>query len=216
MKMFEQNGDLDADVQDTLYELGNVGLGMASVTIGKILGVRVMLESPVVVPLGGSQIKEFVMEAMRRGGGKEIGLFMEFQDTLQGMVLLIMNTGFLAAIVNKMTGCAYEETELVTDEISFSAISEFANMISAAYAKAIGSYTGMRVYLSPVMMDIDCEENLLQDVLDKLGGACKMAISVQTDFILTEENGEKTGDIGHFIMLPVQSSVESLMKALGM
>ena len=52
MEVFDQNGKLDSDVQDVLYELGNAGVGMATATIGKILGVRVALATPVVVPVG--------------------------------------------------------------------------------------------------------------------------------------------------------------------
>ena len=51
MKLFDQDGKLDEDVQDALYELGNVGVGMASITIGRILGVRVELAAPNVVPV---------------------------------------------------------------------------------------------------------------------------------------------------------------------
>ena len=49
MKLFDQSGKLDADVQDILYELGNVGVGMASITIGRLLGVRIELVSPNVI-----------------------------------------------------------------------------------------------------------------------------------------------------------------------
>ena len=34
MELFQRNGQLDEDVEDILYELGNVGVGMVSTTIG--------------------------------------------------------------------------------------------------------------------------------------------------------------------------------------
>ena len=40
MELFQGNGQLDEDVEDILYELGNVGVGMVSTTIGSMLGVR--------------------------------------------------------------------------------------------------------------------------------------------------------------------------------
>lgn len=40
MELFQRNGQLDEDVEDILYELGNVGVGMVSTTIGSMLGVR--------------------------------------------------------------------------------------------------------------------------------------------------------------------------------
>ena len=64
MRMFDQDGNLDADIQDALYEVGNVGLGMASITIGQILGMRVLLESPLVVPLESSEIEKYVVDVV--------------------------------------------------------------------------------------------------------------------------------------------------------
>lgn len=40
MKIFDSEGYIDSEVQEILYELGNVGLGMASITLGRIMGVR--------------------------------------------------------------------------------------------------------------------------------------------------------------------------------
>ncbi len=216
MIVFDNNGKLDADVQDTLYELGNVGLGMASVTIGRILGVRVFLESPTILPLSGGQIEEFVTGEVRDKAGENMGFFMDFKESLQGMMLLIIGRDFISKIVEKMTGCTYNGEELLTDEMSFSAISEFANMITAAYAKAIGSYTGIRVYLSPVMADINGEKALLEKALERLSSECRTAISVKTDFVLTDQEGERTDDTGRVIILPGEDSVKKLMEALGM
>ena len=46
MELFQGNGQLDEDVEDILYELGNVGVGMVSTTIGSMLGVRAEIGIP--------------------------------------------------------------------------------------------------------------------------------------------------------------------------
>ena len=48
MELFQGNGQLDEDVEDILYELGNVGVGMVSTTIGSMLGVRAEIGIPVI------------------------------------------------------------------------------------------------------------------------------------------------------------------------
>ena len=75
MRMFDQDGNLDADIQDALYEVGNVGLGMASITIGQILGMRVLLASPLVVPLESSRIEKYVTDVVSPKGHTKFGFF---------------------------------------------------------------------------------------------------------------------------------------------
>ena len=40
MKIYDEEGYIDSDVHEILYELGNVGIGMASVTVGNMIGLR--------------------------------------------------------------------------------------------------------------------------------------------------------------------------------
>ena len=216
MRMFDQDGNLDADIQDALYEVGNVGLGMASITIGQILGMRVLLASPLVVPLESSRIEKYVTDVVSPKGHTKFGFFMEFQDKMQGMLLLIIDRDFILKVIEKMTGRVFEGDDILDDEVNFSAISEFANMIAGAYMKAIGSYTGIRIYLSPVMANIGEGMNLLKDALERLSCVCDMAICVKTDFVLSGEDGGKVGNSGQVILMPGQDSVEKLMEALGM
>ena len=50
MKIYDEEGYIDSDVHEILYELGNVGIGMASVTVGNMIGLRMNVGVPSIVP----------------------------------------------------------------------------------------------------------------------------------------------------------------------
>lgn len=212
MNLFDQEGNLDSDVQDALSELGNVGVGMASITIGRILGVRVELEAPNVVP-AGTVSRQTLPDDI---GRNNIGILMKFAEPLNGFVLCVLKRGFVYDVVEKMTGCRYEGEKLYKDEIAFSAAVEFANMLSAAYMKAVGKYTGMRIFVSPYMMVAEGEQISIGDIPNDGGMDSQKAILVETRFQLLEEGEDKTRAAGKIVMLPDDDTVGLLMEALGM
>lgn len=211
MKLFGQDGNLDEDVQDILYELGNVGVGMASVAIGRLLGVRVELTSPNVLPVAKMSDQMLLAHI----GKEEAGIWMRFAAPMSGSVLFILKRSFVTDVVEKMTGTRCEGDQLYKNEILFSALTEFANMLSAAYMKAVGTYAKMRIYLSPYLFVSENEQIRLGDMGDTTGMAADQAIWVETKFLLLEEEGQ-TDDAGRVVMLPDDNTVEMLMQALGL
>ena len=84
MKLFDQSGKLDADVQDILYELGNVGVGMASITIGRLLGVRIELVSPNVISVTDLSDQMLLSHIEK----EEVGIWMRFAAPMSWCCLL--------------------------------------------------------------------------------------------------------------------------------
>lgn len=212
MNLFDQEGKLDEDVEDILYELGNVGVGMASITIGRLLGVRVELDTPNVVPVQDMSDRTLLAHIDQ----ESIGICMRFLEPMNGSVLFILKRTFVYDVVEKMTGMRYEDETLYEEEVAFSAVTEFANMLSAAYMKAVGKYTGMRIFMSPSMLVFEKERISMGDMLDKQELTVSRAIWIETSFQLLDEAGEKTSDFGRVIMLPDDDTVEMLMQALGL
>lgn len=212
MELYDQNGRLDSDVQDALYELGNVGVGMASVTIGKILGVRVELVTPNLIPA------DMVVDKYLRPDIREemVELLMMFSEPMRGAVLFSMNRGFIGDVLEKMTGEKYEKDAFYEDEIASSALREFTSMLSAAYMKAISSYTGLRIYMSPRMVFLNKEPYFLRDMMAELESVTEQAISIETSFMLLDNNGGRTQDAGQIAMLPDEKTVCMLMESLGL
>ncbi len=212
MEVFDQNGNLDSDVQEVLYELGNAGVGMASATIGKILGVRVALATPKVIPVG-ERTSQVLRELMQQDN---VGIWMKFLEPMKGSVLFILKQSFVYDVVEKMTESRYEGNALYEEEIAFSAVKEFANMLAAAYTKAIGKYTGIRIFMSPSMLVLDKERVSLGEILQNQGTDTKKAIWVETSFRLLEKEGDETCGLGRVVMLPDAAAVQLFAKAFGL
>ena len=198
MELFQGNGQLDEDVEDILYELGNVGVGMVSTTIGSMLGVRAEIGIPVI-----TKADMHIVEQIDKKQTEKIGIYLNFANTLNGAVLLLMDMQFIHQIVEVLLEQPVAEQKLLTDEESASAIAEFANIIVASYMNAMGSYTGIRIFVTPV-----------RDTLQNLNLCCNEAICVNTGLSTIDANGGGLSDVGHFIMMPDDASVQKIMEAI--
>lgn len=197
MNIFNEEGLIDSDAQDVLYELGNVGLGSATITIGKIMGLRLQIGVPKIAP-----VDEKLAEEMINFNGK-FGIMMEFQKTLKGSMLISMKEEFVDIVIEKMAA----EEDLICDESErMSLLQEFANIICAAYLKAVGQYTDMRIYVKPAGFN----DITIDDIMIK----CNKAICIDTGFTIVYENGEFLDDVGRVIMLPDEESAGKLIEPL--
>ena len=175
MELFQGNGQLDEDVEDILYELGNVGVGMVSTTIGSMLGVRAEIGIPVI-----TKADMHIVEQIDKKQTEKIGIYLNFANTLK----------------------------------SASAIAEFANIIVASYMNAMGSYTGIRIFVTPVSVKLGYADELVEDALQNLNLCCNEAICVNTGLSTIDANGGGLSDVGHFIMMPDDVSVQKIMEAI--
>lgn len=197
MNIFNEEGLIDSDVQDVLYELGNVGLGSASVTIGRIMGLRLHIGVPQIAPMDEKLAAEMVNFDGR------LGIMMKFQKTLKGSMLISIKEEFVDKVVERMAekeGISCDESERI------SVIQEFANIICAAYLKAVGQYTDMRIYVKPAGFN----DIAINDIMTK----CHKAICIDTSFTVVYENGDSLDDVGHVIMLPDEESAGKLIEPL--
>ena len=197
MNIFNEDGLIDSDAQDILYELGNVGLGSASITIGRIMGLRLHIGVPKIAPMD-----EKLAEEMVNFNGK-FGVMMKFQKTLNGSMLISMKEAFVDIVIEKMA----EDKELICDASErMSLLQEFANIICAAYLKAVGQYTDMRIYVKPAGL----EEITIDNIMIKYN----KAICIDTGFTIVYENGEFLDNVGRVIMLPDEESAGKLIEPL--
>ena len=201
MELFQGNGQLDEDVEDILYELGNVGVGMVSTTIGSMLGVRAEIGIPVI-----TKADMHIVEQIDKKQTEKIGIYLNFANTLNGAVLLL--------IVEVLLEQPVAEQKLLTDEESASAIAEFANIIVASYMNAMGSYTGICIFVTPVSVKLGYADELVEDALQNLNLCCNEAICVNTGLSTIDANGGGLSDVGHFIMMPDDASVQKIMEAI--
>lgn len=203
-----QNGEINPDIADALYELGNVGVGMASAALSELLGAGVSIGIPRVAAWSA-----IPLIAPDERDDFAVGVLMSLQKTLGGAVLFVIDSGFLTELVRKLTGLERSGFGLVEDEESLSAICEAANIMAASYMKALGAYTGIRIYLSPVMAGADTVEGLIGYAAEQLAERdAAGSVCVETGFSVA--NGTGGGSAGRVIMFPDESSVEKIVGAL--
>ena len=202
MELFQGNGQLDEDVEDILYELGNVGVGMVSTTIGSMLGVRAEIGIPVI-----TKADMHIVEQIDKKQTEKIGIYLNFAHYEYRMQ-------FIHQIVEVLLEQPVAEQKLLTDEESASAIAEFANIIVASYMNAMGSYTGIRIFVTPVSVKLGYADELVKDALQNLNLCCNEAICVNTGLSTIDANGGGLSDVGHFIMMPDDTSVQKIMEAI--
>lgn len=197
MNIFNEEGLIDSDAQDVLYELGNVGLGSATITIGRIMGMRLQIGVPKI-----ALMDEKLAEEMVNFSGRLV-IMMKFQKTLKGSMLISMKEEFVDIVIEKMAASG----DMICDESErVSLLQEFANIICAAYLKAVGQYTDMRIYVKPAGFN----DITIDDIMVK----CNKAICIDTGFTIVYENGEFLDDVGRVIMLPDEESAGKLIEPL--
>ena len=96
-----------------------------------------------------------------------------------------------------------------------SALSELANIMAASCMKAIGDYSKIRIFLSPVMIGVDMAGALISFPIAQTELKCEKAVSIDTSFALTNSDGDVVQNVGRVIIMPDEKSVVSLMDALG-
>ena len=204
MNIFNEDGLIDSDVQDIRYELGNVGLGMASVTIGRMLGMRLQIGVPKVV-----QATEVVPKDIEEYRDKVL-IVMRFQKSMSGYMVVLLKKEFAGVIVEKLTS----RCEDVDEEDKKSAFAEGGSFVCAEYLKAGGQYTGIRFYVKPVECCMDISDEFpgrKPECWDKIS---KKAICVDAGFNIKQEDKTVLEDVGNIIMLPFEESVEALIEPL--
>ena len=207
MKIYDENGLIDSDVQEVLYELGNVGLGMASVAIGKLMGLRLNIGVPKVMT--AEQLLEDECDAEER-----IGILLDFERDMGGSMIFLLKEEFVDEVIEKTIQSEHMENEVLDEGERESVLQEFANITTAAYLKAISGYTGLRIYVRPVWMKRADKKRLRQDVFDRVKENCSSAICVDTGYTVVYENGSTMEDVGRVIMLPDIETVEKMIGPL--
>lgn len=212
MKIYNTEGVLIPDVKDVLCELGNAGTGLVSVTIGRMLNIRIDIETPKVTYVESGADSVLSMDT----SNDSIAIFMHMTEAINGSVVFIIEHDFIVTAVEKLTGKHYSFEEMLEDECGFSAVKEFGNIIGSAYVKAIGGYTGIRFFLSPVMVGVDKADKLLSSAYMHPPEKNGRQIYVESRYSIMDKDGEPIGQAGHIVMMPDEDSIEKLMEAIGM
>ena len=207
------NKPIDPDVKDAITEFGNICVGRTSVTLGKMLGMRVLIEPPRVHSGSFDLLAEDIAVPKDK---VMVGILMAMEDSIKGAMLFIVEKQFIIDAVRIMTKKNISDLSLMEDEENLSAVRELTNIMAASYRKELGDYLNMPIFLSPMMVGVDMVGALISFPLAYLEYSHRNVISIGAKFALVDEKNGQTQDTGHIIVFPDEDSVSMLAQALGL
>ncbi len=213
MELFQNNKDLNPDVADALYELSNVGVGKATNALGKMTGERITIQTPVISP-AKMDIKNLIGSYR---GRISMGIVMRMGPKLGGAVLIIIDQKFMRELVCKLTGKKYTDQQLMKDEDSLSVIKEVSNIMASSFMTAISSYTGLRIFLTPVMVGVEQVGDLIAYPVEKMDLNPQNCICINTSFsVQGKGKGAQAAHKcqGNIVIFPDDKSIQTMVDAL--
>lgn len=114
-----------------------------------------------------------------------------------------------------MTEEHFEDKELLVNEDSVSAIREMINYMTAGYAKVIGTYFNLPVYISAPTVGLHKAKDIVNNVVNQLPHSVEKIACVNTNFTMIDENGNKTDEAGRVLIFPDEKSIERFIEIMG-
>lgn len=210
MKIFESDGKLKEEARDVLYEIGNVGVATAVLPIGNIREMEIRIEAPNVVTLKSDIFSEIEYDPEQ----VVVGVTTRLHDTFEGSILFLLSKEFVRNTVQIMTDEEYDDKQLMEDEDCLSAIQEIINYMTAGYAKAIGSYLNVPVYISAASVGMDKAQDVVRTALTQAPGEVNHMACVNTRFTIVDEHGKKTDEVGQVLIFPDEKCIESFIELM--
>ena len=191
-----------SDLQrDSLRELGNIAVGVASNILSEKVNKEVNIGLPYMDLVSASELVMFV-----GGEGKEVMVSAApTSKNLIGHVVIVFSEKSGITLYDMLNGNDIGTTSELNDEVRES-VSEICTQLSKSYLDAINDF---------LEMEIECGQAKIffvdgKSFLEKLGAFDdRIALVLETDFSISNTKVE-----GDFIMLTDEQSTEKLLDAV--
>lgn len=211
MAVFNGDGELKQEAKEVLYEIGNMGVGTAIMPIGNIREMEFRISTPNVITLQEDIFSEIDYDPEQ----VVVGASTRLDDNFQGSILFLLSKEFVRNTVHIMTEESYDDTELMENEDSVSAIHEMINYMTAGYAKVIGAYLNTPIYISTARVGMEKAGKVIQDVMGASGKTVNKIACVNTQFTIVDEDGVKTDESGQVLIFPDEKCIEAFIEIMG-
>lgn len=192
---------------DVFKEIGNIGAGNATTSLGKMLDKRISMSVPEasLVPFNDVSAIFNGPETM------VVGVMVSMSGDIKGFILLMMEFNDAMEMTGVLTGEDMSATTLETlNAMDLSALSEVANILIGSYLSAISSLSGLRIMPSVPDIVIDMAGAIMSVPVIEYGSLGDEILLLQTGF-----TNEAQAMNGHFMLIPDLESYYVLMRSLG-
>ncbi|MGN0692865.1 MAG: chemotaxis protein CheC [Oscillospiraceae bacterium] len=197
--------DLNAMELDILKEIGNIGQGNAASSLSGMLNEKVNIAVPNIKILDFNEVVNFL-------GGPEniaIGLLVGLSESINGMMLCIMQEPFVKHIVKAMFDSDVDDI-ISLSEMEMSFVSEVGNILSASYVNAISSMTGLNIQISVPQISVDMVGAILSVPAVEFAQIGDKVLFIDDSFIVGDSEIQS-----NMILVPELKSLSTLFAGLG-
>lgn len=204
--MTEMNSEEYRELRiDVLTEISNVGTGNAAHSLSSMLSGDISIEVPVIRFL---EFKDLA-EAIDGAENTVVGIMVNLQRDLNGMVMFLMDIKSANGILNNLFGRPSGHVIEEFSEMELSALNELGNVMAGAYLSAISTLTGLSAATTVPEIAIDMAGAIMSVPAIAFG-----KISDRVLLIQSEIKGEGINAMGNFILTPTEESFDKIFNAL--
>ena len=191
---------------DALREVSNIGMGHAATALSQLTGKTIYMGVPRILLMDICQVPDVLGGANRM----VVGIYLRILGNAQGNILIIFPRENAIKILEKVLPKQKVKGNLLT-ELEISALKEVGNILASAYLNALGNMLKMSLIPSVPVFSFDMAGAVVDYVLISLAEAGDTSLMIETEFT---SDGDPVS--GHFFILPDPSSLEVILKAVGL
>ena len=204
---------LDPAQLDALREVANIGSGHAATALSEMTHRPVLITVPRVSAM---RLADAAREIAPRGG-VHAAVALEIVGDLSGRTLLVLDARSARALVDILLGCEDaprrdRQQSLVFDAAERSALQELGNILTSAYAGALGEFLNLTLLPSVPRLRVgELPDVLAQEDPAGDGDGGSAVICVETRFGFRNAGDDLAG---HYILVPEATALMRLLHAL--
>ena len=189
--------------QDLLKELGNIGSGHAATALSTLLA------KPVNITVSSAEMEPITYLPERVGGPERhvASVLLELGGDISGMILILFPVDDAEMMVSSLIGSGF--TFQAADELGQSAWEEIGNIMSGAYARALGDWLNTSIPIHVPATAVDMAGSIVEFVVTSVQPEEDAALYIDTTFRI---DGKVSA--GHVLFLPTHGSLERIKQRL--
>ncbi len=192
---------LTIQVQDTMHELGNIGIGAAATALSSMLRRSIKTSTSTLKPIDHTYLSE---ETQMQD--EVIGILFPFDKNIQGFGLFLLEKEFVEKILNNLAFSHSDFSNL--DKESISILQEICSIMTSSYLEAISSETKLNIRIQLPAVSMDMKGSIIND------GLSYILQQGQPSYRLDHEFSIENGCINHLMFMLPQECILTIMDAL--
>ena len=196
---------VDSMVGDALREIGNIGCGNA------LTALSMFTSADFKMSVTDIEVIHYSMLTQKIGNPEDlsVSIALDITGDIDGMFMFISDEPLIHSMLSKL-GLDNAKGVLALDEMQSSALLEIGNIVASSYIRALSDISGLKIRISVPSLAVDMLGATLTLPVLRFAVTESKIIYVKNNFMI-----DGHGYSGNMLLMPESSSVDILMKKLG-